>query len=163
MVALILRFFVLVVCLGSILECIYNFPVLILDISLICFTLFLYYSFRVLRLRSIKTYGLILTIGLVVSFLNFLPLGVEKSQEIKKFVNQRGILEVLLKGNVYKFVKKNYKVKSIREFVDLAKIYYIDFIMNFFYIVFLIAIILTEIIGLRSWLINRNLGLPELT
>jgi len=118
--------------------------------------MFLYYIFRILKLLNRKWYAGVLIIGILLSVLNFLPLRTKESTDMSKYVNQKGILHVVLKGNIYRNIRKGFKVKTLKEFISIAKVYYKDFFLSYFYFIFLISLILSETAAMRIWLKDRN-------
>ena len=133
MLVIIFKFFALIFALGTVLELIYNFPLAALDILIIALAIFLYYLFRVLKLINKKGYWMTIIAGMVLSILNFLPIEVHSPKNLAKYTNQKGIVEVLLKGNIYKEIRKDFKVKNLTEFTKVAQIYLIQFFLKRFY------------------------------
>ena len=139
MLNIIFKFFVLIFAFGTILEGIYNFPIAVLDIGLLGLTVLLYYLLRLLRVINKKAYLGLLVAGIFLSGINLLPIKVNTSSNLSKYINEKGIVEVIFKGNIYKEIRKNFKVKSLTEFVKIAQIYLSRFFLKQFYLIFLLA------------------------
>ena len=163
MILIILKFFALIFALGTTLELLYNFPIMALDICIMCITIFLFYLLRILKIINKKLFFTALILGTILSIVNLLPISVKSSNAMSKYVNEKGIVETVFKGNIYREIRKNFKVKTITEFVEVAQIYFKIFFLKHFYLVFLIALFLSEIISMRSWFREKRLSALELS
>lgn len=143
----IFKFLFIVFACFALLDLAYQHPGMVLDIGVIGIGVFLYYFFVVSRIFAIKLFYAAVIAGLLLSGFNLLPINTQLS-----------VQKELEAGSVFSSIKeianKGYlpppRVKNFSEFVTLAKIYYVNFLLKNFFIVFLAAMLFAELSYLRQ-------------
>lgn len=127
-----------------IVEGIYQFPILALDGFILIIGIFLYQLLKRLRRESFKGFILLVSIGMLISIVNFLPIKVPKN-DLNKYISTRGVIRHMLEYKPHIKRIKTRKIMNLFEFGELSKTYFIIFVLKYFYMVFITSLLISEL------------------
>jgi len=127
-----------------IIEAIYHFPIIALDGCVLLIGIFLYQLIKKLKRRSFKGFLWVVAAGSLISFVNMLPIKVPET-DFNSYISTRGVIRHMIEYKPHEKRVKSRKVHSLFKFCEVAKKYFIIFIMKHFYIVFISALLVSEI------------------